>query len=247
MRSFRPREASPRRWRRRRSGWSGSTPRGRPRALRETAGAAAGAAPNDTTPRPTIKIEGQGGEATITDEKGRRVRKGNGSAHIDHIETNLPPDAPYPSGGAGGGGVSPSLDSDGAKKPSALDENAKRSYDAALGLVNQKRYGDALEAFSGFLVRWPDHPNADNAMFWRGECYLAQGDTGRAAEQYEGLLSRFPLGNKVPDALLKLGLARQKLGDPQAAKAAFDRLRQDYPHSDAARRLPDATRGEVSR
>jgi tol-pal system protein YbgF len=181
---------------------------------------------SDGSPRPVIKIQGSGSEGVITDEHGRRTRKG---PHQDRIEETLPPEdaAPAPPGPH-------------SSRAPALDRDAKVAYDEALSLVNAKRFPEALDAFAGFLVRWPDHPNADNAMFWRGECYYAQGQYAPAAEQFEGVLARFPMGNKVPDSLLKLGMARQKLGDPQAAKQAFDKLRRDYPHSDAARRLPEA-------
>jgi TolA-binding protein len=55
------------------------------------------------------------------------------------------------------------------------------------------------------------------------------------------VVTRFPAGNKAPDALLQLGVCRQKLGDPAAAKEAFDRLTQQYAQSDAARRIPPVT------
>ncbi len=121
---------------------------------------------------------------------------------------------------------------------STLDPEAKRAYDAALSLVNAKQYGPALDALTGFLVKWPDHPYVDHAMYWRGECYFAQGDYAHAAEQFEGVLSRFPAGMKAPDALLKLGMCHQRLGHPAQAQASFDRLAQDYPQSDAARHAP---------
>jgi tol-pal system protein YbgF len=198
-------------------------------ASSETAGALNGDDPKDTTPRPTIRIQGSGSEATVT-ENGKRVRRGT---HVDRIEQTMP--AEEPNGGTAGPPIEAGRP---GSRPSALDANAQRAYDAALSLVNAKRYTEALDAFAGFLVRWPDHPNADNAMFWRGECYFAQGEYVRAADQFEGVLARFPLGNKVPDALLKLGMARQKLGNPQAAHQAFERLRRDHPRSDAAHRIP---------
>ena len=120
---------------------------------------------------------------------------------------------------------------------SAFDPAAKSAYDRALGLVNAKKYDEALDAFAAFLVKWPDHPNADNATYWRGECYYAKGDYAHAAEQLEGAIARFPFGNKVPDALLKLGATYEKLGDADRAKSARDRLLRDFPRSDAARRL----------
>lgn len=121
---------------------------------------------------------------------------------------------------------------------SASAGEAKRAYDAALSMVKAKQYDKALEAFSGFLVRYPDHPNADNALYWRGECFYGKGDYARAAEQFEGVIARFPYGNKVPDALLKLGLCQKRLGADAKAHQTFSQLQTQYPKSDAARQAP---------
>jgi tol-pal system protein YbgF len=193
-------------------------------------GETAGAVGSPQADEPPLRIQGSGSDAAIYSDKGEKQRR--------------PQDAP----GAGTGGntafftnanLGPSLSSHSASRPSALDEEAKHSYDAALSLVNAKRYSEALDALAGFLVHWPDHPNADNAMYWRGECYFAQGDFSNAASEFEGLLARFPLGNKAPDALLKLGLSAQKLGDVGLARQRFDRLRREFPHSHAAKRIPE--------
>jgi tol-pal system protein YbgF len=175
--------------------------------------------PNDTSPRPVIRVVGTG-----------MVRRSNHGAG-DRIEETLPDEPP-----AGSPSVGPPIQA-GAPPSSALDPNAKRSYDAALALVNARDYDHALDAFAAFLVRWPDHPNADNAMYWRGECYFAKGELARAAEEFEGAIKRFPLGNKVPDCLLKLGICEQKLGNQPKSQAYFDRLAHDYPQSEAARRI----------
>jgi tol-pal system protein YbgF len=138
-----------------------------------------------------------------------------------------------------GGGIEASFVDEGASPgPGSLDPEAKRAYDAALALVTSKQCPKALDAFAAFLVKWPDHPYADNAMFWRGECYFQAGDYTHASEQLEGVVARFPAGNKAPDALLKLGMAQQKLGNAAKAKECFDRLLQLYPQSEAARRVP---------
>jgi tol-pal system protein YbgF len=120
----------------------------------------------------------------------------------------------------------------------AISPEAKRDYDAALGLVRSKQYDRALEALTTFVVRYPDHPYVENAMYWRGECYFAKGDYGKAAEQFEGLSARFPFGNKTPDALLKLGLCQQRLGSQEQAQKTFAELKDRYPKSDAVRQLP---------
>jgi tol-pal system protein YbgF len=200
-------------------------------ASSETAAALNGEDPEDTTPRPTIKVAG------VADSRGARRR---GNAPPDAIEEKYPPSVTStPNGGVAG----PALRTD-AARPSALDPEAKRAYDAALAQVNARRYPEALDAFAAFLLKWPDHPNADNAMYWRGESYFAQGETARAAEQFEGTIARFPLGNKVPDALLKLGICYQKLGDPARAKTYFDKLAREFPRSEATRRIPSSAASE---
>ncbi len=158
--------------------------------------------PDDTTPRPAIRVIGAA--------RGRSLR-GDDMAGAD--------------------------DGTGAHS-TALDPEAKRAYDAALSLVNAKQYDKALDGLSAFLVKWPDHPYADHAMYWRGECYFARQDYAHASDEFEGLLARFPAGAKAPDALLKLGVCQQRLGRTAEAKESFDRLAQDYPQTDAARHIP---------
>ncbi|HEY4015533.1 MAG TPA: tol-pal system protein YbgF [Polyangiaceae bacterium] len=169
---------------------------------------AAEADPQDTTPRPSIRVFGS-------------VRS-RGRGGDDQVEESNPDDR------------SPAAPS------SSLPPEAKRAYDADMALVTAKRYDQALDAFAAFLVKWPDHPYADNAMFWRGECYFAKGDFTRATEQFEGVLRRFPASEKAPDALLRLGMAHDKLGHSAKAKESYDRLAQQFPDSDAARRIPAA-------
>jgi tol-pal system protein YbgF len=163
----------------------------------------------DPSPRPTIRIFGS-------------PRVGRNGWREDQVEQS----------GAGAD------DGSGQPRSSALDPEAKPAYDAALALVSARQYDRALDAFAAFLVKYPDHPYADNAMYWRGECYFAKGDYLHASEQFEGTVTRFPAGNKAPDALLKLGMSHQKLGNPAKAKECFDRLAHAYPQSEAARHIP---------
>lgn len=116
--------------------------------------------------------------------------------------------------------------------------DAKRQYEQAMSLVKAKKYDRAIEAFAGFLVRYPDHPNADNALYWRGECFYAKGEYAKAAEQFEGVVARFATGNKVPDALLKAALCHDKLGEKDRTRELLAKLRADYPKSEAAQKAP---------
>jgi tol-pal system protein YbgF len=133
------------------------------------------------------------------------------------------------------------IDDGAGARPSALDPEAPKAYEAALALVSAHKYDAALDALAAFLVKWPDHPYADNAMYWRGECYFARGDYAHAQEQFAGVVDRFPGGNKAPDALLKLGMSAARAGDQSKAREAYARLAREYPQSQAAHKIPAAT------
>jgi tol-pal system protein YbgF len=163
----------------------------------------------------------------------------------------LPPHGEAPDLGAGSDDLRPIVRASGtrgsterlASKNDGQDaafasSEAKRDYDAALALARGKQYDKALQGFTAFLVRFPDHPNAENAMYWRGECFYATNAFARAVDQFEGLVARFPHGNKAADALLKLGLAQDKAGMKEQAQKTFAELKDRYPKSDAARQVP---------
>lgn len=175
--------------------------------------------PNDPGARPDIRLTGVPGAAPSRP----RSSKTGGRARIEESD---------PQG----------LRTDGSVRSSALDPEAKKAYESALAQVQGKQYDRGLEGLNAFLVRWPDHPYAENAVYWRGEAYFAQGEYLRAAEQFEAVLARFGSGNKGADALLKLGMCHDRLGATQRAREYWDRLKNEYPRSDAAKRIPGSAR-----
>ncbi|MAC25996.1 MAG: tol-pal system protein, partial [Myxococcales bacterium] len=56
-----------------------------------------------------------------------------------------------------------------------------------------------------------------------------------ARAAFEAYLRAHPSGEKAPDALLKIGLCHQRMGDGMAARRAYERLRREHPQSVAAR------------
>ncbi len=115
---------------------------------------------------------------------------------------------------------------------------AKHAYDRAFADVRAHKFALARETFAAFLVKWPDHPLAANATYWRGECFFAEGNFDRAAEHFEGMIARFPQGAKASDALFKLGVIQEKKGDKAKARTYWDRLKVGFPTSLAAKRIP---------
>jgi tol-pal system protein YbgF len=174
----------------------------------------------DTVPRPSIRVMGP------TRSSGRGASRGE-----DAVERS-DPDQPANSRN----------DTD---RAASLAPEAARAYEAALAQVRAKQLDKALDAFAAFLVRWPDHPYADAAMYWRGDCYYSRGDYAHAIEQLEGVLARYPEGAKVPDALLKLGMAEQKLGHADKSRTWFEQLVQRFPESAPAHRVPPSRTPDV--
>ncbi len=130
------------------------------------------------------------------------------------------------------------------KRAAKQSAEAVKQYKAALGLVRGKQYGPAEHALAAFVKRYPDNPYADNALYWSGECYYAQGKYKQAADQFRAVTRRYPSGNKVPDALLKLGMTEAQLGSEREARASFALLSQNYPGAVAARRIPEGYRDQ---
>jgi tol-pal system protein YbgF len=118
-------------------------------------------------------------------------------------------------------------------EPGAPDPNDY--YKRAIDLVRQREFQPALKLLNDFLARFPEHPRAAKVMFWRGEVLFAQRDYAHALEAYESAVAREPRGDKAPDALLKIGLCHRHLGSPERARGALQRLKTQFPDSDAAR------------
>ncbi|MBZ0118529.1 MAG: tetratricopeptide repeat protein, partial [Sandaracinaceae bacterium] len=78
-------------------------------------------------------------------------------------------------------------------------------------------------------------PYADNAHYWRGEIHFARRDYARAAAEMQRLIERYPNGNRVPDAMLRLGICLERLGETARARAVLQELRSRFPQSVAAR------------
>lgn len=132
-----------------------------------------------------------------------------------------------------------------APSPSAPSPYAAAvpEYQVALGYVRQRRFDDALAALSVFLERHPAHPYADNALYWRGEVHYARRSYREAIRDFASVVERYPQGNKVADALLKIGMSYARLGDSTRARAYLDRVVREFPGSQAAA----AARREVPR
>jgi tol-pal system protein YbgF len=106
----------------------------------------------------------------------------------------------------------------------------RRSYEA----LRQGKHDEATDGFREFLRRYPAHDLADNAQYWLGECYYDVKDFTSAVREFRRVVERFPHGNKVPDALLKVGYSYLALGSTEAGKQTLEQLIRSYPRHETA-------------
>ncbi len=119
----------------------------------------------------------------------------------------------------------------------ASHDRAVEEYQRALRALSERRLQDAIVGLDAFVRAHPGHPYADNAMYWRAEITFTRGDYDGALAAFSRLIERYPRGNKVPDALLRIARCYERLGRHGRARRVFERLRAQYPESSAARRV----------
>jgi tol-pal system protein YbgF len=112
--------------------------------------------------------------------------------------------------------------------------NALELYRRSLEALRGGRHDDAVAGFREFLQRFAGHEFADNAQYWLGECFYDRKDYGAAAREFHRVVERYPQGNKVPDAMLKLGFSYYAAGSCDPGRQALEQLVHAYPKHEAA-------------
>lgn len=122
-----------------------------------------------------------------------------------------------------------------ADAPDSDPDRSVEGYRTALRLIRQEQFEDALVELDGFLSAHPDHPYADNALFWCGEIHYLRHEYGLALQYFERIDKLHPWGNKAPDALYRIGQIYLRRGDRARARTYFDKVREKFPNTAAAR------------
>ena len=99
--------------------------------------------------------------------------------------------------------------------------------------------GGALVVQTDGEERFGTHDYADNALFWIGQVQFDEARFGAALATFHRVITEHPTGNKVPDALLMIGLTQAKLGRGAEGRETLARLRAMYPQTEAARKADD--------
>lgn len=113
--------------------------------------------------------------------------------------------------------------------------DVEAAYNACYKLFKEGQYVKAREEFLKFLKQYPKTAFSDNAQFWIGETWYVEEKFERAIVEYEKVVKDYPSGDKVPYALLKQGMAFQKLGDKASARIVYQQIVKKYPQTNQAR------------
>jgi len=116
------------------------------------------------------------------------------------------------------------------EEPAAPEE----LYERSLELLEQGRLAEAEVGFTRFLVANPLSDLADNAQFWLAESALRRADVATALAGFRAVVENYPEGNKVPDALLKVGFCLGEMGEPESAAVVYSELLERFPDTPAA-------------
>lgn len=113
-----------------------------------------------------------------------------------------------------------------AVKPADTPEAA---YEAAYTELKNQNYEAAEKAFKDFLTKNPKDKLAANAQYWLGESYYARGQFSPAAKAFASAYQKYPQSTKGPDALLKMGMSLNGMGDKNSACLTFGQLKKQFP------------------
>ncbi|MFH1017186.1 MAG: tol-pal system protein YbgF [Pseudomonadota bacterium] len=111
---------------------------------------------------------------------------------------------------------------------------ATKAYNEAFKKYEDGNFKEAIAALGQFADHFQTHTYADNAVFWIGESFFKMQDYQRAAAEFERVVTEFPGGNKVPDAMLRVGDCYVRLSRPEEALKAYEKIISAYPRSVAA-------------
>ena len=110
----------------------------------------------------------------------------------------------------------------------------QQAYDAAFALIEGQDYELAQAAFERFLGTYSASPLRDNAQYWLGETHYVQLSFPSALGEFRTVIDDYPQSDKVPDALLKIGLSNYNLNEFDQARQAFLQVMRQFPGTAAA-------------
>jgi tol-pal system protein YbgF len=108
-------------------------------------------------------------------------------------------------------------------------------YTLARQKMDAAQYPRARDLLQDFLGKYPRDELAPNAQYWLGESYYAEKKWNDAIVEFQKVLKEYKSSDKVPDALVKIGMSFQAQGDCQNAKLFYEEVVQSHGKSPLAK------------
>ncbi len=120
-----------------------------------------------------------------------------------------------------------------------MPENPVDLYKRALDAYYKGKTEEARNYFQEFVRKYKNHELYDNALFWIGQTYYAEGKYEEAINAWNKLIEGCETGeivecNKYPMAMLKKAYAYMKMGNIEEAKNIFRDIIAKFPDSEEA-------------
>jgi len=104
-------------------------------------------------------------------------------------------------------------------------------YRQAMALMREGKYTAAFQKFAMVFRLYPTSDLADNALYWAGECCYVQNLTGEALHFFKRVVDEYPMGNKVPDAMLKMAYIYLHREQREKGIKILRELARNYPQN----------------
>lgn len=117
----------------------------------------------------------------------------------------------------------------------APTDDERRAYDRIQSLIqDQKAYDQAIGELYDFVSEYPEGDLTVNAYYWLGEVYLVKPQLEQAKQAFTIVATRYQDHRKAPDALYKLGVVHDRMGEKDQAERYMKRVVDQYGTSQAA-------------
>ena len=110
-------------------------------------------------------------------------------------------------------------------------------YESGLAAFKAGEMQKARDLFTRLVEQKPGHALIPNCRYWIGETYYNEKNFEQAILAFQEVIKNYPKSDKAPAALLKQGMSFKNIGDKKSARYVLNKLKDDYPQSDEAKKV----------
>lgn len=187
-------------------------------------GAPVAGAPGTTVPG--AGVAAPPADPSMTQTPGQAANQGQGAVPVqppaDTFASSTPSPAPA---------VAPQQNPAAAVAPVPQMEE-QELYRAALNLLlEQSQYEESVRYFQSYIDTYPQGRLLTNSLYWQGEALILVARLNEARDVFSRLLAEHPQDPKAPDAMLKLGVVYNQMGDRGKATETWREIATRYPEA----------------